>query len=40
LVVAVNGKVESLDVFQSTPQFRNLWPKLLKSYALDAAHAL
>jgi len=39
VIVAVNGKVESLDVFESTPLFRKLWPKLLKSYSLDAAHA-
>jgi len=37
VVVAINGKVESMDVFQSTPLFLKLWPKLLKSYALDAA---
>ncbi|HET6324037.1 MAG TPA: DUF6569 family protein [Planctomycetaceae bacterium] len=35
-IVAINGKIESLDVFESTPLFRKLWPKLLKSYALDA----
>jgi hypothetical protein len=39
VIVAVNGKVDSLDIFQSTPLFRQLWPKLLKSYALDAANA-
>jgi hypothetical protein len=39
VIVAVSGKVESLDVFESTPLFRKLWPKLLKSYALDAANA-
>jgi hypothetical protein len=39
VIVAVNGKVESMDVFESTPLFRKLWPKLLKSYALDAANA-
>lgn len=38
-LVAVNGKLESLDVFESTPLFQKLWPKLLKSYALDAANA-
>ena len=38
-IVAVNGKVESVDVFGSTPLFRKLWPKLLKSHALDALHA-
>lgn len=39
VIVAIHGKVESLDVFESTPLFRKLWPKLLKSYALDAANA-
>lgn len=39
-IVAVNGRVESMDVFESTPLFRKLWPKLLKSYALDAANAV
>ena len=39
VVIAVNGRMESLDVFESTPLFRKLWPKLLKSYALDAANA-
>jgi hypothetical protein len=38
-IVAIDGKVEAADVFQSTPLFRKLWPKLLKSYALDAATA-
>lgn len=38
-VVAINGKIESVDVFESTPLFRKLWPKLLKSYALDAVGA-
>ncbi|MCH7688800.1 MAG: hypothetical protein IH899_19315 [Planctomycetes bacterium] len=36
VIVAINGKIESVDVFESTPLFRKLWPKLLKSYALDA----
>jgi hypothetical protein len=27
-----------MDVFESTPLFRKLWPKLLKSYALDAVN--
>ncbi len=36
VVVAVNGKVEAVDLFGSTPLFKKLWPKLLKSYALDA----
>jgi hypothetical protein len=35
-LVAVNGKVEAVDIFQSTPLFQKLWPKLLKSHALDA----
>jgi hypothetical protein len=38
-VVVVNGKIESVDVFASTPLFRKLWPKLLKSYAIDAVGA-
>ena len=38
-IVAINGKVTAADVFQSTPLFLKLWPKLLKSYALDAATA-
>lgn len=38
VIVAVNGKVESVDVFESTPLFRKVWPKLLKSFALDAVH--
>lgn len=39
VIVAVNGKIESMDVFESTPLFQKLWPKLLKSYALDASTA-
>jgi hypothetical protein len=39
IVVAINGKVESMDVFESTPLFRKLWPKLIKGHALDAANA-
>lgn len=35
-----SGKVEMLDLFESTPLFRKLWPKLLKSYAVDAANAV
>ena len=38
VIVAINGHVESIDVFESTPLFRKLWPKLLKGYALDAAN--
>lgn len=37
VVVAINGEVDSLDIFESTPLFARLWPKLLMSYALDAA---
>jgi hypothetical protein len=38
VIVAINGKTESLDVYESTPLFAKLWPKLLRSYALDALH--
>jgi hypothetical protein len=38
-IVAVNGKVEAIDVFHSTPLFKKLWPKLLQSHALDAVAA-
>ena len=37
--MAVNNKIEVVDVFGSTPLFRKVWPKLLKGYALDAAVA-
>jgi ARG/rhodanese/phosphatase superfamily protein len=36
VIVAVNGKILAADAFESTPLFLKLWPKLLKSYALDA----
>jgi hypothetical protein len=36
IVVAINGKMETVDVFESTPLFRKLWPQLLKSFVLDA----
>jgi hypothetical protein len=39
VIIAINGKVDSMDVFQSTPLFQKLWPKLLKSYAFDATNA-
>jgi len=39
VVVAINGKIETVDVFESTPLFLKLWPQLLKSYALDALQA-
>jgi hypothetical protein len=38
-IIAVNNKLEVVDVFGSTPLFRKVWPKLLKGYALDAAVA-
>jgi hypothetical protein len=39
VAIAIDGKMDTLDVFESTPLFRQLWPKLLKSYALDGANA-
>lgn len=39
VLVAINGKIESIDVFESTPLFQKIWPKLLKSYSLDAANS-
>lgn len=39
VLVAINGKIESMDVFESTPLFQKIWPKLLKSYSLDAMNA-
>jgi ARG/rhodanese/phosphatase superfamily protein len=39
VAVAVNGKMLSVDIFESTPLFKKFWPKLLKSYALDAVAA-
>ena len=39
VLVAVNDKMDSAEVLESTPLFKKLWPKLLKSYALDAANA-
>jgi hypothetical protein len=39
VAVAVNGKMLSVDVFESSPLFKKFWPKLLKSYALDAVGA-
>lgn len=38
VLVAINGKIETIDVFDSTPLFHKVWPKLLKSYALDATN--
>jgi hypothetical protein len=39
VAVAVDGKMLSVDVFESTPLFKKFWPKLLKSHALDAVAA-
>jgi hypothetical protein len=36
VAVAINGKLEAVDVFESTPLFQKVWPRLLKGYALDA----
>jgi hypothetical protein len=36
VVVAINGKVQIADIFASPALFRAYWPKLLKSYALEA----
>ena len=36
LVVAVNGEVESVDVYGSRVLFEKLWPKLLKAAAVNA----
>ena len=35
-VFAINGKVNSADVYASRPLFLKLWPKLLKSNAVEA----
>ena len=39
VVVAVGGKLRSADVFATHSLFGNYWPKLLKSYSLEAASA-
>lgn len=39
VMVSINGKIESLDHFNSTPLFVKLWPKMLKGFALQAANA-
>jgi len=36
IVVAINGKIDTVDVFEATPLFLKLWPHILKSIALDA----
>jgi hypothetical protein len=37
VVAAVNGKVVTADIFGNPTLFHKLWPKLLRSYAADAA---
>jgi ARG/rhodanese/phosphatase superfamily protein len=37
VVVAVNGRIVAADIFGDAGLFRKLWPKLLRSYAADAA---
>ena len=39
VVVAVGGRVVSADVFASPKLFQAYWPKMLKSYALEAVSA-
>jgi hypothetical protein len=39
VVVAINGKAVAADMFAEPALFRKLWPKLLRSYASDAAEA-
>lgn len=36
-MVAINGKVVAADIFGDPGLFRKLWPKLIRSYASDAA---
>ena len=38
-VAAVNGKVIAADIFGDPTLFRKLWPKLLRSYAAEAAES-
>jgi hypothetical protein len=38
-IAAVNGKVAASDVFGDPALFRKLWPKLLRSYAAEAAES-
>jgi hypothetical protein len=40
IVGAVNGRVVAADTFSDPSLFRRLWPKLLRSYAADAAENL
>jgi hypothetical protein len=39
VVAAVNGKPVAADIFGDPVLFRKLWPKLLRSYATDAAES-
>jgi hypothetical protein len=39
VVAGVNGKVATADLFGDPALFRKLWPKLLRSYAQDAAES-
>ena len=35
-VFAINGKVNSADIYGSNVLFKKLWPKLLKANAIEA----
>ncbi|HYM01089.1 MAG TPA: DUF6569 family protein [Blastocatellia bacterium] len=39
VVVAVNGQIEAADIFGSHELFETYWPKLLKSYEVEAVSA-
>jgi hypothetical protein len=39
-VFAINGKVNSADVYASSLLFRKLWPKLLRASAIEAISEL
>jgi hypothetical protein len=39
-VFAINGKVNSADVYASSALFKKLWPKLLKASAIEAVAEL
>jgi hypothetical protein len=40
VAIAINGKIDSADVYESDALFRKFWPKLLKAAAEDAVAAL
>jgi hypothetical protein len=40
VAVAVNGKMVWMDCFSSNEMFRTYWPKMIKSYALEAMQAM